>query len=157
MNTTIVINNNHLDWIRRNPAVFVNGLIGRIENGECDPHPGHARWNGDALPGVQVVAVEHSSQATVVIMGGNCGRAVTSCGSSGKGGAPASDVDALRAMASKLGYTVRQKSAPRKTVPDLTNNVSVPAGTSVNPFTGEKSKVSHSKRASRKTRRGKKR
>ncbi len=123
MNSAIIICNNHLDWIRRNPPVFVNGLMGRLEQGECDPSPGYARWSGDGMPGVQVVAVEHSSQASVIVMGGNCGKLVSVCGSSSRGSGPASDVDALRAMADKLGYSIRQKIPARSNAPTKPANM----------------------------------
>lgn len=121
-NSAIVINHNHLDWIKRNPRVFVNGLMTRLEHGEVDPFPGHARWNGDGMPGVQLVHTGHSSEATVILVGGNSGKKVGTAYA--KGSSQPSEVDALKAMASKLGYSVtkRNNSAANTSVKSLAAN-----------------------------------
>jgi len=99
LTSTIVISHDYLDWIKRNPAVFVNGLIGRMEQGECDPRPGFARWHGDAMPGVQLVNCSDNNDAAVIITNGGSGKKVATAKKC------ISDVDALKAMAAGLGYS----------------------------------------------------
>ena len=113
ISSAIVISNNHLDWIRRNPEVFVNGLISRLEQGETDPYPGYARWNGDAMPGVQFVHSGHSSGQAVIVMHGAAGKCVVT---TSVGGQHPSDVDALKAFANRLGYTIRKKNRAASSV-----------------------------------------
>lgn len=108
INSTILICNDHLDWIKRNHSVFVNGLVSRLEQGETDPYPGHSRWNGDAMPGVQVISSGHSDFPSVIIVGGNSGKKITGVSRTSAG--HPTDVDALKAMANRLGYTVRKKA-----------------------------------------------
>lgn len=108
-NSTIVIDHKYLDWIRRNPRVFVNGLVSRLENEETDHYPGFARWNGDAMPGVQVVTVTRSDFPVVIITADGKGKKAVNVNRISQ--SSSNDVEALKALAKKLGYNVRKKSA----------------------------------------------
>ena len=69
----IVIQVDQIDWIKKHPERFVNSLLSRINAGETDKHPGYARWNGDGIPGVQLVCIteETKNELTSVISAGN--------------------------------------------------------------------------------------
>lgn len=69
----ITIQVEQLDWAKKHPERFVDALISRINSGETDKHPGYARWNGDGIPGVQLVSVteENKIDLTNVIAVGN--------------------------------------------------------------------------------------
>lgn len=112
-NSTIVIDHAYLDWIRRNPRVFVNGLVSRLENEEIDHYPGYARWNGDAMPGVQVVSVNKSDFPVVVIMVDGKGKKVVTATRQSR--SSSGDVEVLKTLAKKLGYAVRKKTTSANT------------------------------------------
>jgi hypothetical protein len=69
----VVIQVEQMDWIKKHPERFVDALISRINMGETDKHPGYARWNGDGIPGVQLVCIteEGKNDLTSVIAAGN--------------------------------------------------------------------------------------
>lgn len=69
----ITIQTDQLEWIRRHPDKFVNGLVTRIESDETDKYPGYARWNGDGIPGTQLIWVSDpkSKHQTCIISAGN--------------------------------------------------------------------------------------
>lgn len=114
-NSAVVINDDYLDWIRRNPVQFVNRLVSRLEQGEVDPYPGFARWNGDAMPGVQVAFIGHSSFPGVVLVGGHgCGKKLMTMPHVDRNANPPNDVEVLKAMAERLGYSIRKKPSSRK-------------------------------------------
>lgn len=106
--SVVLISEESLDWIKRNPRVFVDGLIGRLENGETDPYPGHSRWNGDAMPGVQVVTAGKPGTVTVVAANEGFGRQLFMVNDHGQRKLP-STVEVLKIMAQKLGYNIRKK------------------------------------------------
>jgi hypothetical protein len=108
-NSTIMINHDHLDWIRRNPTLFVNNLISRLNSGETDPFPGHARWHGDAMPGVQVVTTGSGDFPVAVVVGKNCGKKL------GTVSAMEDKVEVLKELAHEHGCTVRTASDSKST------------------------------------------
>ena len=69
----VVIQVEQLDWIKKHPERFVDALISRINMGETDKHPGYARWNGDGVPGVQLVCIteEGKNDLTNIVAAGN--------------------------------------------------------------------------------------
>jgi len=69
----ITIQVDQLDWIKKHPERFVDALISRINMGETDKHPGYARWNGDGIPGVQLVCIteEGKNDLTNIVAVGN--------------------------------------------------------------------------------------
>jgi len=69
----IVIQVENMDWLKKHPERFVDALISRINMGETDKHPGYARWNGDGIPGVQLVCIteEGKNDLTNVVAAGN--------------------------------------------------------------------------------------
>ena len=69
----VVIQADQLEWLKKHPERFVDALISRINTGETDKHPGYARWNGDGIPGVQLVCIteEGRNDLTSIVAAGN--------------------------------------------------------------------------------------
>lgn len=69
----ITIQIDQIDWMKKHPERFINSLISRINSGETDKHPGYSRWDGDGIPGVQLVCIteENKIDLTNVIAVGN--------------------------------------------------------------------------------------
>ena len=72
----VVIQVEQLEWIKKHPERFVDALVSRIHTGETDKHAGYARWNGDGIPGVQVVCYTEENRndlTALVAVGNGCG------------------------------------------------------------------------------------
>ena len=109
MNSVIIINSDHLDWIIRNPYVFTRALIGRIQSEEVDPYPGYSRWHGDAMPGVQVAYVGKPETLAVIMVENNAGKKILSLPSypgSANLSQQQQELAVLKELASKLGYDI---------------------------------------------------
>lgn len=112
-NAAIVIQVDQVDWIRRHPIRFVASLLSRVEQGELDRYPGYARWNGDGVPGVQVVWVGEHESTGVIAVGKGHGKRLGMC-STPNNGSDASKLDILKELAGQLGYTLRKKATTTK-------------------------------------------
>jgi len=112
-NAAVMINLEYLDWIRRNPALFVNNLLTRLEVGQTDRFPNDARWNGDAMPGVQVVHVGSSDFPAVVVVGKNIGKKL------GTVSAMEEKLEVIKELAHEHGCVVQKKTTrtPKPTIP----------------------------------------
>jgi hypothetical protein len=126
-NSIIIINSHNLDWIKRHPERFVASVVSRIEGEEEDPYPGHARWSGDAMLGVQVVHTANETdlrpQSIVILVDDNSGKKLVSFFDfenqqlkSQRGQKGDKEIIALKKLATKLGFDVipRQKRAKKR-------------------------------------------
>ena len=111
-NSVVVINNDHLDWIRKHPDHFVNLLISRLQSGETDPYPGYARWNGDACPGVQVVQTVKSNFPSLILVENSRGRKFMNVKKAQKG--ESQDLLILRKLAHRLGYMLEKGGTTKR-------------------------------------------
>jgi len=113
--TVIVVQNDNLAWYRSHSDRLFTALFGRIAGGETDPYPGHARWNGDGIPGMQIVWNADSSRIGLLAVGRGSGQRLASVPGLGNPSDEDTKVSLLKALASRLGYTVtkKRKSTPR--------------------------------------------
>jgi hypothetical protein len=110
--SVVIIDNDNLSWIQKHPGHFVEQLLSRLFSGETDPYPGHARWKGDACPGVQVVHVGAARYPTLFLVKDGQGKKVASVQRSING--ESQEVQALKALARKLGYNVVKNPGAKK-------------------------------------------
>lgn len=108
-NSIIMIQNEHIDWIIKNPERFVQNLATRLHGGELDKYPGYARWNGDGIPGVQVVWVGQSDLCGVVVVGSNIATRLGVAAKVKNDGSNESKEKILKELAKQLGYTLQKK------------------------------------------------
>lgn len=104
-----MIQNEHIDWIIKNPERFVQNLVTRLNGGELDKYPGYARWNGDGIPGVQVVWVGQSDLCGVVVVGSNVATRMGVAAKVKNDGSQDSKEKILKELAKQLGYTLQKK------------------------------------------------
>lgn len=108
-NSIIMIQNEHIDWIVKNPEKFVNNLITRLNGGELDKYPGYARWNGDAIPGVQVVWIGNCNLCGVISVGNNIATRLGAVSKVKNDGSQESKEKILKELANQLGYILKKK------------------------------------------------
>lgn len=108
-NSIIMIQNEHIDWIIKNPERFVQNLATRLNVGELDKHPGYARWHGDGIPGVQVVWVGQSDLCGVIVVGSNIATRLGVAAKVKNDGSQESKEKILKELAKQLGYTLQKK------------------------------------------------
>lgn len=109
INSLIMIQNEHIDWIIKNPERFVQNLVTRLNGGEVDKYPGYARWNGDGIPGVQVVWIGQSDLCGVVAIGSNLATRLGAVTNIKNENTQASKERVFKELAKQLGYTVQKK------------------------------------------------
>lgn len=107
--SVIIVQNDQLEWYRKNSDRLFTALWSRIAGGETDRYPGYARWNGDGIPGMQIVWNSDSSTIGLLAVGRGSGQRLATI----KGGDNPEDnkVSLLKALARQLGYTVTKKKA----------------------------------------------
>ena len=109
--TAIILHNDQTDWFVRNATKFVNGIVSRMNGGEIDKYPGAARWDGDGIPGAQVVWVGNSNVNGIISVGQGHGvrLGVAHCKNT-----HANKLDMLKELAEEMGYSLRKKPTRKK-------------------------------------------
>ena len=117
--TAIVLQNDQTDWYMRNSEKFVAALVGRMNGGETDKYPGYARWNGDGVPGCQVVWAGNSNINGIISVGQGHGvrLGVTHCKNT-----TTNKLNMLKELAADLGYDLRKNNGPRRTRSKVSSN-----------------------------------
>jgi len=108
----LIIQSDQLDWLKKHPDHFANAIASRIEMGEMDKYPGYARWNGDGVPGVQVIWISDPNEKnqTCLITAGN-GFGVKVMSSRIKNNSDKkTKLEFLKLFAEKLGFNIVRKS-----------------------------------------------
>lgn len=106
----VTINCDNLEWIKKNPGMFVNNLLSRINSGETDPWPGYRRWHGDGAPGVQLVYVGNHNHPAVVVVGKNAaGKLLTTIY-----GDNLSNEEVMKQLNHEVGDSVKRKTKTNK-------------------------------------------
>ena len=107
----IVIQSEHFEWLKKHPSYFVNNIISRIEMDETDKYPGYSRWDGDGVPGTQVVWIgnpEDKNKTCLISVGNGFGVKILSTvlkNNSNK----ETKIELLKLLAEKLGYRLVKK------------------------------------------------
>lgn len=109
-NSLIMIQNEHIDWIVKNPERFVQNLITRLNGGEIDKYPGYARWNGDGMPGVQVVWIGQTDLCGVIVVGNNIATRLGAVSNIKNDNTLETKEKILKELAKQLGYTLKKKN-----------------------------------------------
>jgi hypothetical protein len=107
--SVLIIQNDNLEWYKRNSDRLFSALFSRIAGGETDRYPGYARWDGDGIPGMQIVWNADSSTIGLLAVGRGSGQRLASVHGLGNPNTEDNKVSLLKALANQLGYTVTKK------------------------------------------------
>lgn len=107
----VIIQSDQLDWLKRHPSLFANAVVSRIEMDETDKYPGYSRWDGDGVPGVQVVWIsnpEDKNQTCLISAGNGFGVKIMSTRVKNNTNKE-TKIQFLKLLADKLGFNVTKK------------------------------------------------
>ena len=93
MNSTILILNDRIGYIKRNPEDFVKDLVQALLSGQP------AIWSNG-----QLITMHHADDTAIIAVGGNRADVL------GHATGPVDDMEALKQVVSQLGYELRKKT-----------------------------------------------
>lgn len=107
--SAFVFQNDQSDWYSRHAEKVIASILTRMSSGELDKYPGYARWNGDGIPGMMQVWNSHSSTIGILAVGCGSGQRLGCVYDLDNSASRANQEVLFRALAKKLGYSVRKK------------------------------------------------
>lgn len=58
LSSLVLFQHDNLSYLTKHPERVINNLLSRFSSEETDKYPGYARWDGDGLPGIQIILTE---------------------------------------------------------------------------------------------------
>jgi hypothetical protein len=111
--TVIILQNDQVDWYSKHPERLINAIIARMNSGELDRYPGYARWDGDGIPGMQLVWNENSSTIGIIAVGRGSGQRLAAMNNGDNSNTDGNKLALLKAFAARLGYNITKKSTQK--------------------------------------------
>ncbi len=107
-NSTVLVLNDRLGEIERNPEEFVKEMLYAIQRSSM-------REQEEFNPGqTTVMSCAHADTVTILAVGGNCATVLGRVYNGGVHHTEEAQVKILRELASKYGFSLRKKPAPKK-------------------------------------------
>lgn len=108
-NSTVLVLNDRMGEIERDPEAFVKEMLNAIQRS------GYPDDQVDFYPGQStVMSMAHADTVTILAVGGNCATKLGQFHNGGHHHTEEAQVQLLRQLADKYGFSLRKKPAPKK-------------------------------------------
>lgn len=115
-NSTVLVLNDRLGEIERNPERFVKEMLAGINRS------GYPDEQVDVYTGqTTVMSCAHADTVTILAVGGNCATKLGQFHNGGHHHTEEEQVELLRQLADKYGFTLRKKPQKNRKINEITN------------------------------------